>query len=234
MRERYYKKTTLMKLLNCSANKIEQLVKDGAPKAIPFKGYPALEFLKWIVESPRKRSDRTKTRERAQNILSELTSKKEKPGRSSGKRSGRGKPDEKNQAEYAGMVGALAALERLRYAELDAFNRYQKELEKGVVNQTYLSNWHETSKMLRQGEKDFQAILIKQGRLMEFEKLIDWALPAIEEAKTKLLNLGRAIAPRCDGVEWQEVQEQVDYGVKTILEQFISTINKQIKKHQGV
>lgn len=209
---KYLKADKLLQALQISQKHLKTLLEMGAPKAIPFKGYPAEEFLRWIVARPQQRADRTKIRERAQQILVELIDRKkekqpDKPAKSKSEK--QPEPPKKKKADLT--PGLSAALDRARLAEVDAYQAHHESMQKtGIISAGSLDAWQKTLDILRKCETDFTKVLERRRELVEIKQVQDWLQHHIEQIKAILLNLPAKLAPSLESLPWHEIQKRLD------------------------
>ena len=212
----YWQKNTVLQRFGIKESTLKKLVSLGAPQAIPFKGYPIEELCRWIVARPQQKSDKTKTRERAQAFLYELIDrKKEKQPGNPAKSKNEKSPAAPRKKKADLTPGLSAALERARLAEVDAYEAHHESMQKtGIISAGSLDAWQKTLDILRKCETDFTKVLERRRELVEIKQVQDWLQHHIEQIKAILLNLPAKLAPSLESLPWHEIQKRLDQEVR--------------------
>lgn len=188
--------------LGVSEGLVDLWVNEGCPKFVTGKGYPVEELCRWLVTKPKTRKEVTPFRERAEAILKQLCPpvKKRKP----------------KTKDFE--VGLVAALDRARQAEVDAYTAHIEFMKQNnSINTSALDAWQKTLEILRRCENDFTKVLEMRKELVSLKKVQDWMHPLIEQTKMQLLNIPSKLAPQLENLPWHEIQKKIDEEIRSAI-----------------
>lgn len=213
--EKYITETELRKQLELSHTHICKIVKAGCPGLEKGKGFPLYAVCKWVVGRPKRRADKTKSRENASRILDGI-----KPSSVTVK-GGTTKITSKHIAtkkEALGELGLEAALSRIKAMEQRLHGQLIDTIDsKGFDVAPKLKSWQDSCELLRKTEGDCLKVLEEQKRLMDVDQVKSWLSKKLETAKAYLLNLPAKVAPGLDGLPWHEIQKRLEVEVRNAL-----------------
>jgi hypothetical protein len=199
--KKFWLKADITKELEVSQGLVDLWINEGAPKFVTGKGYPVEEFCRWLVSKPKTRKERTPFRDKAEKILNELCPpvKKKKATKKAGE------PES----------GLVAALERARQAEVDAYTAHIDHLRiNNSINTNALDAWQKTLEILRRCENDFTKVLEMRKELISYKKVQSWLQPLVEQTKMQLLNLPSKLAPQLENLPWHEIQKKLEEEIR--------------------
>lgn len=208
-RKKFWNSADIIGVLGVKQDAFKAWVKQGAPRAVKGRGYPGLEFFKWLVDRPIKKRDSLPLHEKANDAYLELLNKDNKTIDTA--KSGANLPADRPKQE----PGLVAALDRARCAELAAYeNHLNIQAQQGTISASALDAWQKTLDILRKCEKDFTEVLKSRKELVETAKVQEWLEGRIEQAKTMLLNLPAKLAPSLESLPWHEIQKRLTQEIR--------------------
>ena len=201
--EKYYSRKDLSELLELKETTIKSYIKKGAPKSIQGKGYLLVDFLEWITERPQFQKKKPKVLKIALKTLKNIEKSPKKAKKTTLKK------------KY--KSGAMAALERARSEEVEAYEAYKlKQSEKrGVANAR--ATWQNSLDVLRKCENDLVKVLELQNELIPYKKYLSELEPKLLNFKTILLNIPSKLSPRLENLPWHEIQKLLDVEIRDAL-----------------
>ena len=202
----YWSRKELCEALGINVETLKTWIKKGAPRSLPGFGYHIERLCRWVVSKPNGR-ERSDFRLRAEEILKKISPPKATLGK-------KGKGKNKKGLE----VGLIAALERARQAEVDAYTAHMNYMtEHDAINTNALDAWQKTLEILRRCENDFTKVLEMRKELVSLKKVQDWMHPLIEQTKMQLLNIPSKLAPQLENLPWHEIQKKIDEEIRSAI-----------------
>ena len=202
----YWSMKELLAYFDISEFTVRSWIAKGAPKRIPGAGYPVEAFCRWLVSSPNNgETPGQDFRQKAEAVIKQIC-----PPKATLK----GKAKNKKKLE----VGLIAALERARQAEVDAYTAHMNYMtENDAINTNALDAWQKTLEILRRCENDFTKVLEMRKELVSLKKVQDWMHPLIEQTKMQLLNIPSKLAPQLENLPWHEIQKKIDEEIRSAI-----------------
>lgn len=216
----FWSRQELCEALGVGVETCKLWVRKGAPKAVAGQGYPVEEFCRWLISKPsgKKKLD---FRSKAEDILRQI--KKLNPNATPEKEPEIKEPETKEPGAKKPKVkkletGLIAALERARQAEIDAYMAHAKYMkENDAINTNALEAWQKTLEILRRCENDFTKVLEMRKELVSLKAVQNWMHPLIEQTKMQLLNIPSKLAPQLENLPWHEIQKKIDEEIRSAI-----------------
>lgn len=211
-------KRELLAALNLSEGKLKKLQRKGCPGSSG-KGRNAtmnlLEVARWIVNQPVHAQEKPDTRLRA----AEIVRQHEKPDQVSS-------PENDLPSEIpCDALGLEGAVERLRQAESQTYQRWMQAIEQQDANQAKeFQNWQRALDLLQKAEGNLLELLERRRELLPADEVRIWLSRRVESAKSTLLDMPGKLAPALENLPWSEIQKALETEVRHALSRLAERI----------
>ncbi len=211
-------KQELLTVLDLSLGRLKKMQRKGCPGAEGRGRKSTWDLLKvasWIVQQPVHPQEKPETRKRAADIIRQH----ERPTQGT-------PPAEDPPAEVpCDVLGLEGAVDRLRQAENQTYQRWMQAIEQQDPNQASdFQNWQRALDLLRKAEGNLLELLERRRELLPADEVRTWLSRRVEAAKSTLLDMPGKLAPSLENLPWSEIQKSLETEVRHALSRLADRI----------